>query len=144
MLNATISNSQYATPEILYDEPRNRSADVSSLGCVFTEIFTVLANQSLSELEDSLRTKAGVSYGGNIDGRFEWVKKISTELNAGQIRFLLAVEGMFSEEMDERPTARQVWEIASATPRHINGDRTGFCGQCCNLVAPNYNGLPRH
>ncbi|KAI9719601.1 MAG: hypothetical protein M1812_003372 [Candelaria pacifica] len=43
---------KYAAPEILRDAPRGRSADIFSLGCLFSEMATVLANEPMELFKD--------------------------------------------------------------------------------------------
>jgi serine/threonine protein kinase len=46
----------YSAPEVMANEKRSRSADIFSLGCVFTEMLTVKKGKSLAEYHEFRQT----------------------------------------------------------------------------------------
>jgi len=53
---------KYCAPEVYADLPYSRKADVFSLGCVFTEMYTVIAGHEVDEFEEFRRDNAGTDH----------------------------------------------------------------------------------
>jgi hypothetical protein len=72
---------RYSAPEMLMDAPRNSSADVWALGCIFLEVTTVLKKRTVSDLRaflESFGTQSTV-YSMNHDGVLTWVDQLVNE-----------------------------------------------------------------
>jgi serine/threonine protein kinase len=72
---------RYSAPEMLMDAPRNSSADVWALGCIFLEVTTVLKKRTISDLRaflESFGTQSTV-YSMNHDGVLTWVDQLVNE-----------------------------------------------------------------
>lgn len=49
---------RYCAPEVYNDEPHGRASDIFSLGCVYSEMITVLAGKDLDDFSDFRRLKS--------------------------------------------------------------------------------------
>ena len=74
---------RYAAPEVATNQPRNASADIWSLGCVFLEIWTELCHHSTSELISYMESHGSKSkfYYANVPAVKEWCDMLSSGTN---------------------------------------------------------------
>lgn len=117
---------------MLQDEAsRNRKADVFSLGCVFIEIFTVLAGCSLEEFMEHRRADADRVASAGVPNRLAWVRRLLPLLRVEQRDIIWITAYMIALDPESRPPAVEVWKYARSMTR---GDKNGariFCGVCC-------------
>jgi len=108
-------------------EPHARSADVFSLGCVFIEIFTVLALRPVEEFVDFVNDEDDLLY-INLEMVYCWIDEIASNVDEGARRFLHYTIQMVNERAERRPTAKDVW---MATREARNDEEDILCGSCC-------------
>ncbi|KAF1973901.1 kinase-like protein [Bimuria novae-zelandiae CBS 107.79] len=72
---------RYSAPEVAADMPRNSSADIWSLGCVFLEIWTVLCGSNLADLTAHMEICGTLStiYYQNIQAVVPWCKTLRSK-----------------------------------------------------------------
>jgi hypothetical protein len=70
----------YCSPEVAGGEPRGRSSDIFSLGCVFAEMFTVIAEKTLEDFEEQ-RTDDGKAFYRNLSLVIDWLDYIVSQQN---------------------------------------------------------------
>lgn len=105
---------RYCAPEVAMQETRGKSADTFSLGCVFTEIFTVLAGNTAQELLEARRTKSDSTFHNNIDKVLEWIGALtwpsfySTEQRAYPLIVPDLIKAMLQEPPQLRPNLKDV------------------------------------
>ena len=128
-LDASTSSGQkvhgtvvYRAPENEANRPRARPADVFSLGCVYSEMFTVIQQKSLEEYRD-VRHKAGsIAFRGCLDKVVEWLRSFESESNNHKMDGLLIEQilGMINVSAAERHTAEQAMNF-------LKRERAFFC-----------------
>lgn len=73
---ATGRTEMYCSPEVADGKPRGRASDIFNLGCVFAEILTCIAEQTVQEFRNR-RTDDGVSFHSNLslwsNGLKNWI-----------------------------------------------------------------------
>ncbi|KAI9762606.1 MAG: hypothetical protein M1840_001199 [Geoglossum simile] len=70
----TTKMPKYCAPEVATGERRSPAAvDMFSLGCVLTEIVTILFGESLSEFNDYRTTRGTSAYHANLDKTLRWL-----------------------------------------------------------------------
>ncbi|KAF2838773.1 kinase-like protein [Patellaria atrata CBS 101060] len=124
---------QYCPPEIAQYRGRNSSADIWSLGCVFLEIWSVLAGNTSSSMEKHFLTEGGRSkcYCRNIDGISSWYDKVrSSPGYHGLEKPYQWIQNMLKEEPDHRWKARTLFDNIQETDRDED-NRFLFTGTCC-------------
>jgi hypothetical protein len=131
----TSRTPRYCAPEVYQYERRGRSADVFSLGCVFTEILTVIGGRHPHDFADWRRNESGdESFHANIPKVVKWLEMtdestMSELLESSEV--LTMVKKMLAPQPDARPTARElqfaVGMHAAFPPRH-----------CCGLAPEPY------
>jgi hypothetical protein len=96
----------YSAPEIISEEgKRSRPADIFSLGCVFSEMATLLDKRSVAEFVQ-YRVKGNThAYHATLDKVAEWLK--------GSACFDNFIRQMFSVSPKKRPSAAEVRHIVS-------------------------------
>ena len=65
---------KYFAPEVARYEPRGRAADIFSLGCVFSEMATVISGRTLTEFDSFRRTNEDASFHRNLDKVLVWTE----------------------------------------------------------------------
>ncbi|KAF2686666.1 kinase-like protein [Lentithecium fluviatile CBS 122367] len=77
----TFKTPRYFAPEVAASEPRNSSADIWSLGCIFLEIFSAMLGKTISQLNDHMTTFYSRSscYYQNLESALEWCFAIATD-----------------------------------------------------------------
>ncbi|PSN61247.1 kinase-like protein [Corynespora cassiicola Philippines] len=64
---------RYCAPEVYDYQAHGRSADIFSLGCVFSEILTVISGSDLENFHDFLSESLDSSYHNNVDRLHDWL-----------------------------------------------------------------------
>ena len=106
-------------------QPAGRSADIFSLGCVFIEMLTVLANRSIDEFKaritkDIYQEEMGIR---------DWLcDELPSNLPEGTQGFVACALHMVNTTQSSRPLAATVWEITQCTRTE---DNSSLCGTCC-------------
>jgi len=80
-----MTTPRYCAPEVAAWEPKNSSADIWSLGCVFLEMWTVLCGETIASLDKHM-TSAGSgspNFCHNIDGIVLWCNKMCSKILSG-------------------------------------------------------------
>ncbi|EON64432.1 NEK protein kinase [Coniosporium apollinis CBS 100218] len=111
----------YCSPEVAAEQPRGRSSDIFSLGCVFAEMLTCMACRSQAEFR-SYRADDGETFHKNLPQVVEWIDdlpadyvgivhllaaKKMTELEPQELENteIIAIKRMLQQEPKDRPTA---------------------------------------
>jgi serine/threonine protein kinase len=139
---------KYCSPEVYGGEPRGRAADVFSLGCVFSEMVTVLCNISLDQFADfrSQNPDGDDSFHDNLSRVEEWIDHLKLIVWAspefgevGPIPSLIRGSGMpnplslldvIHDMLDFKPEMRP---LASAVLEVIGGAQ-----KCCLTAREKY------
>lgn len=119
----------YAAPEVARIEPRNESADVWSLGCVFLEAAVVLSGGTVADLRAGFYDR---SENYAFHANFEGIASLVTRLRGSggdDVAVLDWVESMLQPAPATRPTAAALLEdiVEASTSRRVL-----FCGPCCH------------
>jgi serine/threonine protein kinase len=130
----------YSAPEVMAHQKRSRSADIFSLGCVFTEILTVSMGRKLATYHEFRKTKFLDEWGGayescayhkTLDKVDEWFSDSSSNLY-GQSAYKAFIRPMLAVERDARPTAS---EVAHKIREHYRfGSLSEGCEWCNNYI----------
>jgi len=124
---------RYSAPEVATNQPRNASADIWSLGCVFLEIWTELCDHSTSELNSFMKDKGtkSILYHANIAAVTGWCDILSygTDNDAHipnpWIRSMLDIDPSARCSIQSLVEDIQVSNFGS-------GVTDSFSGLCCN------------
>jgi hypothetical protein len=120
----TARTPRYCAPEVYQHERRGRSADIFSLGCVFTEIFTVLYREHPQDFAEFRRGEGqDESFHANLPRVIEWIDQMlcgtfprgndwTTPCNAGTANVL---KEMIADKAQVRPTARRLQQMQFGT-----------------------------
>ncbi|KAF2256807.1 kinase-like protein [Trematosphaeria pertusa] len=127
----TSRTPKYCAPEQYSYDFRGRSADIFPLGCVYTEILTVVAGLQPHEFADFRRGDGqDESFHGNLDRVTEWVTtKLAPgeEWSTSQSLQILILE-MLLVDPTKRPTAASVVKFFSEESNY-RFRLKGCCGQ---------------
>jgi serine/threonine protein kinase len=111
---------RYSAPEVLDFEPRNRSTDIFSLGCVLLEMVSGIYGTSLSQLKSHwIRTGNGQSsFARNPGAVFSWLRDLSQSAERDdtrpRIRHLChMIRLMLSKDRMHRPTSQKILDRLS-------------------------------
>jgi serine/threonine protein kinase len=125
----------YCAPEVVSWANRGRSADIFSLGCVFTEIATSLDNRSISDYYE-FRSKETEdqgtethAYHATLDLVHSWFTQehVSSEV---LLLHLNVVKPMLDTDPMLRPTATASSEEISTVFRHSFDEALPACSKC--------------
>jgi serine/threonine protein kinase len=125
----------YCAPEVVSWANRGRSADVFSLGCVFTEMATSLDKRSISDyyefrsitVEDQGRETH--AYHATLDLVDSWFAAEGISSNAHQL-FLKILKPMLAMEPTSRPTATDTSHSVQRLYRECFGENMTECSSC--------------
>ena len=124
---------RYSAPEVATNQPRNTSADIWSLGCVFLEIWTELCDHSTSELKSFMEdqgTKSSLYY-ANISAATEWCDMLSSGTdNDAQIPNPW-IRSMLEDDPSTRCSIQSLTEDIQVS-NFGSGVADSFSGLCCN------------
>jgi serine/threonine protein kinase/predicted negative regulator of RcsB-dependent stress response len=133
----------YCAPEVVSWEKRSRSADVFSLGCVFTELLTWVEGSQISDYFEFRMKETGGTGGGEthaynatLDLVDEWFNKPESCRKFGDWNFDMKylyetlIKPMLSTSLEARPTAVQEGvEIKEIFENSLGGDLP-VCRKC--------------
>jgi hypothetical protein len=122
---------RYCAPEVVVEAKRNRSADVFSLGCVFTELVLWTHGYSVPHYHDQRST---TSNGMATSPYHETLDKVdSLFLSDGVLAapFKAIIQPMIAKEPRERLTASEASKAISAYRRELNNGLDRECQECC-------------
>ncbi len=149
--SSTGRTPRYCAPEVYEDLPYSRKADIFSLGCVFAEMYTVIAGRELDDFEEWRRGNGPNDYfHANIPETRRWIAHqlsgVKRSLIGNTIRisiklagsscilwrdidsFPLLLEFMLERKADMRPTAKQVSEAVGLRDCCIAGPEAYVAG----------------
>ncbi|KAI9779495.1 MAG: hypothetical protein M1835_004682 [Candelina submexicana] len=101
----------YAAPEVALQETRGTRADIFSLGCVFTEMFTVLSDKTL---ESFITARQGgdedddSAFHSNLERVILWLASLNPSDTSGLIswpKWFSVIKQMLQEDPSDRPSA---------------------------------------
>jgi serine/threonine protein kinase len=100
----TSRTPRYCAPEVFHYKQRGRSADIFSLGCVFSEILTTCADIHIQEFSDHRRVDG--SDGSFHASQLRVIEWIRTRLC--MLPLVGTVSEMLQSDPTKRPTAQQI------------------------------------
>jgi serine/threonine protein kinase len=135
----TSRTPRYCAPEVYHYEHRGRSADIFSLGCVFTEILSACSSNHPQEFADYRRGDSDdESFHANLPRALEWVDNnlviippeyfVFDDHTAAQ--FINLVKSMIDSDPGKRPTARAIQN--SLAPLSLILHHQGSDDACCS------------
>lgn len=119
----------YAAPEVVRVEPRNDSADIWSLGCVFLEMATVLKRKTVRDMRDYFYQQSdSYCFHSNSSNFATWISQLRDAAPVTDNVALDWATDMLQTDASERPTAATLFDGILA-----ECSRCGilFCGPCC-------------
>ncbi|KAK8075297.1 kinase-like protein [Apiospora hydei] len=120
----------YAAPEVVRVEPRNESADVWALGCVFFEMATVLKGETVADLQEKhfLPRSESRCFCHNVAHLDSWAEALVDKgLPEDDLAFGWA-RRMLQDRPGERPDARSLCNLIAKESASCS---LMFCGTCC-------------
>lgn len=103
----------YRAPEVGSRTPRGLPADVFSLGCVFSEMLTIMSGQSLLAYQNHRRVPGNVenplAFRLSLKKVREWLGKCEIDTRAETLSSEI-IKPMIREDPRERKTAQQLWK----------------------------------
>lgn len=136
---------KYCAPEVAAQQDRGRSADLFSLGCVYTEMITIGVGKTLEDLHQAIRFNDGTgktAYHLRIRDTLSWLKHLNGQhLSECQRRILSVTAGMLARKRDRRPTAAEVVGKLCSKKKCDGSLRMHATCHCCpSLVVPALSG----
>lgn len=128
----TAMTPRYSAPEVAAGDPRNTSADIWSLGCVFLEMVVVLKHQSTEWMRGYFSdhgTKEPYA-SRNPDATSTLIARLREVGLLRDNKMLDLSQSMLSFDRESRPTAAEVVTTIT-TPSGDDISATMFCGICC-------------
>jgi hypothetical protein len=130
----TTLSPRYSAPEVAAHEPRNSSADIWSMGCVFLEMWTVLCEETTSNLTQHLINSGSGShfYYQNLDGIASWCEKIGNTFKADLIynQPFFWIISMIKMDSRDRWNAQTLFDRIQETNKDPDVS-VAFTGTCC-------------
>lgn len=134
----------YAAPEVAHNKSFGRLADIFSLGCVFSEMASVLGGKSLLEYSNHRRCERAkglftIAFEKNLKACISWLEALRENAPFSQLsindsswwtRLLKLIEEMLSETASDRPDSGKL-------VKHFPD------GACCDVPSEKYS-LPPH
>ncbi|KAF1977681.1 kinase-like protein [Bimuria novae-zelandiae CBS 107.79] len=134
----TSMTPKYCAPEVYNYEPRGRSSDMFSLGCVYTEMLTVITDipgKGLHEFSEFRRNEDGnESFHKNLHNVNLWINAmfipsvIPSKVDMHGLVCLVA--RLISASPAERPSAEEVVSHTHSVFSRL--DYHGYPGYCCD------------
>lgn len=143
-----VGTLKYCAPEISRGEPRNRSADIYSLGCTFLEMATVYFGLSLADFAKFRTTGSVYIYDSfhNSQAKLpDWISKLRSndkQKNEEQGIFSLLdiIDKMIAEDPEQRPEINTI--CSSLELLDLEGMQksifNSYYGNCCRprVISP--------
>jgi serine/threonine protein kinase len=130
----TVRSPRYCSPEVALGERRSYSSDIWSLGCIFYEIWTVLAGYKVADLNEFFQNHGSKSicYHSNLQAVASW-KELAARQATEQVHNapLDWIANMLLEDRELRWSALKLAEIIQETSEL--GD-IAYTGLCCNVM----------
>ncbi|KAF2800697.1 hypothetical protein K505DRAFT_412748 [Melanomma pulvis-pyrius CBS 109.77] len=130
----TSMTPRYSAPEVAAHEPRNSSADIWSLGCVFLELWSVLCGKTTSNLTKYMTTSGSCShfYYQNLDGIASWCNMIRPKPEEGQHleQPYFWIFSMLEVKSRDRCNVHNLFDRIQEANADLNIPVT-FIGTCC-------------
>lgn len=124
----------YCAPEVANYEPRNSSADIWSLGCVFLEMTTILKGQTIAQMRQSFKNYSeNYRFYANMKPVELWIESLHNLGHEQDNEPLKWIKTMLTVNPHHRPTAEAIFNmIIEEQPGAISNTapRT-FSGSCC-------------
>ncbi|KAG8406698.1 hypothetical protein J3459_013951 [Metarhizium acridum] len=121
---------EYAAPEALVKKGlRDIKTDLFSLGCIFAEVLTFLAEKGVQDLRTCVMTKNGIRYGENVLKLHEWLNKLKRE-SPKKDGLDLPIEWckqMTQEDLTDRP---MIHNLISGMIEDCENKGKYFCDDC--------------
>jgi serine/threonine protein kinase len=100
----------YRAPEAKSEEPSGRKADVFALGCVYSEMLTVIKRKALKDYQEFRRTSDSTSrayaFRSNLTKVKEWLDQLATASDGLSELLADQISAMMEEDPAKRPLAR--------------------------------------
>lgn len=139
-VNTLYTTPIYAAPEVAHHKPFGRPADIFSLGCVFSEMASVLGGRTLLEYSNQRRCKredgsSTIAFESNLNACNSWLqdlrsnvpfRQLSTGDSAWWTRLLELIKDMLSGTASGRPNSIKL--VNHFPP-----------GPCCDMTLEEYN-----
>ncbi|PVI08372.1 kinase-like protein [Periconia macrospinosa] len=114
----TARTPKWASPEIIANEQYGRASDIFSLGCVFSEISTVLVAESLDNYRAARASNGGSdAFHSNLPQVYNWLELLRSRGFIGGYMtrnsvdsLLVCVKNMLARDPAQRPTAEHLLE----------------------------------
>jgi serine/threonine protein kinase len=137
---STAMTRKWASPEIIAHEPYGRSSDIFSLGCVFSEMHTVLAKESLDTYRATRASSDGSeAFHSTLPKIYSWLGCLGSKglmqrmgynsWDAGADILSECIGNMLARDPKQRPTAEQLVECLTnmACIKGWNRRRSKLC-----------------
>lgn len=109
----------YCSPEVAKYEARGRASDMFSLGCVFAEMATVIANRKLEEF-CHFRSDDGCAFHRNLPLVCKWIMALRDAAiywdNMWESTLRDTIIGLLGEDPDTRPSASDLKLLLGTNP----------------------------
>ncbi|KAL8897716.1 MAG: hypothetical protein Q9207_007075 [Kuettlingeria erythrocarpa] len=121
----------YRAPEVRPGQTRGRAADIFSLACVFSEMFTVCCGRSLEQYQEYRKAldkeENQLAFRENLPKVSAWLHDLAkTQDEDSKGVFLLLIRQMMREDPEKRPTAPK----AIQSLKNTDEPSDLFCPSC--------------
>lgn len=103
----------YRAPEVEPGVERGPPADTFALGCVFSEMMTVLGKRSMQEYRQarSINNREEYAFRGNLGNVNAWINNLQSQMD-GQVFDVLEylIKRMIKQDQRSRHTPQELWE----------------------------------
>ena len=125
---AAVHTPRYSAPEVAQGGPRNESADIWSLGCVFMEMAAAIHGRDLIWIRNyfSERYTRSELYQGNPEAVESLLHTWGESWSTSEKRVLSWIQSMLKPRRENRPTAFGLLELITSDQNALM-----FCGICC-------------
>jgi serine/threonine protein kinase len=128
----TAFSPRYCAPEVAVYEPRNSSADIWSLGCVFLEMATILKGETINAMKTVFNTNGshGQHFRNNPNATFQWILMLRATGLQSDNEPLNWISRMLQLDRYARPSAAALFEVITKSCSGSNSNAK-FSGMCC-------------
>lgn len=130
----TAKSMLYCAPEVARYEPRNTSADIWSLGCVFLEMLTIIKGKTLEEQRSLFKERSdNYRFYENISTARSWVDQLRGLKPEDDPDNLMAdvILEMLQSNADDRIPAAALSNKISRYQTNDSAKTNPICGECC-------------